>query len=193
MASLAVLMLAALAGCTSPKGPTMVAPLQLNKPMMAASSAVQTFSPDSYLSQLPFPNCTISFPPSTGVLQSSTDLNAWTDVTQLTNQGQATLPMDAPFAFFRAAIISTSITLAWDASADPIVTGYNVYYGGASGAYTNTVNAGNKTNATVFGLIPLVTYYFAATTYAASGMESPFSNEVHCLVPAPGLRITKTQ
>ncbi len=76
-----------------------------------------------------------------------------------------------------------SVTLAWNRSTDPIVTGYNVYYGGASGAYTNEICAGNATNATISGLIEGTTYYFAATTYSAAGMESPFSSEVSCLVP----------
>ena len=73
--------------------------------------------------------------------------------------------------------------MAWNACTDPNVAGYNVYYGGASGAYTNEICAGNATNATISGLVEGATYYFAATTYAASGMESPFSSEVSYLVP----------
>jgi hypothetical protein len=76
-----------------------------------------------------------------------------------------------------------SVTLAWNRSTNTIVTGYKVYYGGASGTYTNMVNAGSATNATVSGLVQGTTYYFAATSYAASGMESPFSSAVSCLVP----------
>ena len=76
-----------------------------------------------------------------------------------------------------------SVTLAWNQSTNSIVAGYNIYYGGKSGTYTNHVNAGNATNATISGLVQGITYYFAATTYAASGMESPLSGEVSCLVP----------
>ena len=61
--------------------------------------------------------------------------------------------------------------------------GYNVYYGGASGNYTNTLSAGNATNATISGLVKGTTYYFAATTYSSSGVQSPFSNEVSYSVP----------
>ncbi|MGO9587030.1 MAG: Ig-like domain-containing protein, partial [Limisphaerales bacterium] len=61
--------------------------------------------------------------------------------------------------------------------------GYNVYYGGASGAYTNEICAGNATNVTVSGLVQGTTYYFAATTFSASGLESPFSSEASYLVP----------
>ena len=78
-----------------------------------------------------------------------------------------------------------SVTLAWNRSTDPIVAGYNVYYGGDSGAYTNEISAGNATNATISGLVQGTTYYFAATTYAVSGMESPFSSEISYLVPNP--------
>jgi hypothetical protein len=75
------------------------------------------------------------------------------------------------------------ITLAWNRSADPIVAGYNIYYGGASGAYTNVINAGQATNATLSGLIPGITHYLAATTYSAAGLESPFSSEITYTIP----------
>jgi hypothetical protein len=73
--------------------------------------------------------------------------------------------------------------LAWSTCTDPCVAGYNVYYGGASGVYTNEICAGNATNTTIPGLACGTTYYFAATTYTSSGRESPFSSEVSCLVP----------
>jgi hypothetical protein len=82
-----------------------------------------------------------------------------------------------------SAFATESVTLAWNASTDPIVAGYNIYYGGASGTYPNEISVGNATNATISGLVEGTTYYFAATTYAASGMESPFSSEVPYLVP----------
>src|SRR5712671_1390866 len=47
---------------------------------------------------------------------------------------------------------ASSVTLAWDPSPSGGVAGYNVYYGPASGTYTNMVTAGNATNATVSGL-----------------------------------------
>ena len=76
-----------------------------------------------------------------------------------------------------------NVTLAWNRSTDPTVVSYNVYYGGASGNYTNTLSAGNATNATISGLVKGTTYYFAATTYSSSGVQSPFSNEVSYSVP----------
>ena len=90
-----------------------------------------------------------------------------------------------------------SATLTWNPSTDPTVVGYNLYYGGASGTYTNVLNAGNVTNATVSGLIQGTTYYFAATTHNSSGVQSPFSNEVAYTVTtnasAVQLRVTPTR
>jgi hypothetical protein len=71
-----------------------------------------------------------------------------------------------------------SVTLAWNASTNSRVTGYNVYYGQASGQYTSSVDAGSNLTATVTGLTPGITYYFAAQAYNANGDESPFSSEV---------------
>jgi hypothetical protein len=89
----------------------------------------------------------------------------------------------ALFAIMQLSAFATgSVKLAWNASANPIVAGYNVHYGGACGTYTNVICAGHATNITISGLVQGATYYFAATTYAASGMESPFSSEVTCLV-----------
>ena len=71
-----------------------------------------------------------------------------------------------------------SATLMWNSSADPTVVGYKIYYGAASKTYTNMVPVGSATNVTVIGLVGETTYYFAATAYNATGIESPFSSEV---------------
>jgi hypothetical protein len=84
-----------------------------------------------------------------------------------------------PFSTFATG----SVTLAWNKCTNSCVAGYNVYYGGASGAYTNKIRAGSATNATISGLVEGITYYFAATTYDASGTNSPFSGEVSYQVP----------
>lgn len=87
-----------------------------------------------------------------------------------------------------------SVTLAWNRSADTNVTGYNLYDGGASHTYTNVINAGNATNATVSGLTSGKTYYFAATAYDSLGLESGFSSEASYTVPTtlPGLKLRVT-
>jgi hypothetical protein len=78
---------------------------------------------------------------------------------------------------------SQSVTLAWNASPDPTVVGYNISYGGASGVYTNTVNVGTNMQFTLSGLTPGSTYYFVTTSYNASGIQSIPTPEVAYVVP----------
>lgn len=95
---------------------------------------------------------------------------------------------------------TVSVTLGWNASTDSTVVGYNIYYGcgtngqeyGLGSIFTNTINAGNATNLTVTGLVAGRNYYFAATGYTASGMESPFSNAVGWTTPPYKLGVTRT-
>lgn len=85
-----------------------------------------------------------------------------------------------------------SVTLAWDASPSPEVTGYRVYYGAASGDYTNSVVVGDVTTNTVSGLTSGVTYFFAVTAYDTNVVESTFSNEISFVPGLPGIRIGVT-
>ena len=70
------------------------------------------------------------------------------------------------------------VTLGWTASTDPAVAGYYVYYGTASGVYTNKTDAGTNTVFTFAGLAAGSTYYFTATCYNAVGIESSFAPEI---------------
>lgn len=126
-------------------------------------------------------------------VQASTNLTAtnWTPRT-VTITCSASVPNSGGFTCFRVPLNPPGLTLStnsshlvWNPSTDPTVTGYNLYYGGASGNYTNMVNVGSATNFTVTGLSSYVTYYFVATTYNISGVQSPFSNEVSYTVPGP--------
>ncbi len=87
-----------------------------------------------------------------------------------------------------------SVTLAWNRNSNTNVAGYNIYYGGVSGAYTNMVNAGNATNATISGLVLGTTYYFVATSYSSLNVQSPFSSEVSYAVStaSPKVRLLVT-
>ena len=91
--------------------------------------------------------------------------------------------------FLSAAIpaAAQNVTLAWSPSTNRDVVGYNVYFGSASRNYTNSVDVGNVTSATITGLVSGVTYYFAATTYDAAGNQSPYSSEIVYLVPTSGV------
>lgn len=75
------------------------------------------------------------------------------------------------------------VNLSWQPSPDTNVIGYNIYYGTASRSYTNEVSLGNISSATISGLVGGVTYYFAATSYDATGDESDFSNEIEYNIP----------
>jgi hypothetical protein len=76
------------------------------------------------------------------------------------------------------ALAASTVTLAWDQSTGTNIAGYKVYYGAASGNYTNSLTVGNATTASVSNLVAGATYYFAATAYDSSNLESDFSNEV---------------
>lgn len=73
---------------------------------------------------------------------------------------------------------SQSVTLAWDASSAPGVSGYRLYAGTTSGIYTQQIEVGNNTSTVVSNLADGTTYFFAVTDYNASGLESSHSNEV---------------
>lgn len=77
--------------------------------------------------------------------------------------------------------LTPTITLSWNPSPSPDVTGYKVYQGLDAGTYTSSIDVGNVTNVTI--PMPTGTNYFAATAYSGTGIESDFSNEA---VFAPG-------
>jgi hypothetical protein len=78
---------------------------------------------------------------------------------------------------------AADVTLAWDPSPDTTVVGYKLHWGGTSGVYTNSLDVGNVTTATVPGLQAAVPYCFAATAYDGAGLESDYSNEVEYTPP----------
>jgi Fibronectin type III domain len=78
-----------------------------------------------------------------------------------------------------------SVTLAWDANAEPDVAGYKLHYGTSSGAYTQIIDVGNATTVTVPNLPAGNTYYFVVTAYNLDGIESLPSNEASCTQQLP--------
>jgi hypothetical protein len=83
-----------------------------------------------------------------------------------------------------------NVTLSWNPISNPLVAGFNIYYGGASGVYTNKISVGLVTSVTVSNLVIGTTYYFAATTYSAAGAESALSAAVSYTVPAPAPQVS---
>ena len=119
---------------------------------------------------------------TTYAVQTSTDLSTWATVIQ-TAATNVSLSLDGintcMFRLLAGNAPPQSATLFWDPSVSaPDVAGYYIYYGGATGNYTNRTDVGLATTAVVNGLVAGVTYYFATTAYSSSGDESGYSNEV---------------
>ncbi len=83
---------------------------------------------------------------------------------------------------WRSLAVQTAV-VSWDPSTDANVAGYNVYYGPSSLNYTNMLAVGSATSLLASGLVEGATYYFAATAYDFTGVESDLSNEVTYTVP----------
>src|SRR5512138_106512 len=89
----------------------------------------------------------------------------------------ALLFLACTIASLAAAPSPRSVTLAWSPSEGATVAGYRVYQGAGSGNYTNVIDVGDSTSATLSDLVPGTTYYFAASAYDVVGLESPLSAE----------------
>jgi hypothetical protein len=73
---------------------------------------------------------------------------------------------------------SAQVTLTWDRNPEQDISGYRIYYGTASRVYNWFVDVGNVATYTVTGLPDDGgTYYFAATAYDTSRVESTYSTE----------------
>ena len=83
-----------------------------------------------------------------------------------------------------------SVKLVWDRSPSLDVVGYRIYFGGESGNYSNSVEAGNLTSNSVSGLTGGSTYFFAVVAYNTSGAESAPSNEIIFVPGIATLRIS---
>lgn len=81
------------------------------------------------------------------------------------------------------ALATQELTLNWQPSPSPYVTGYFVYYGSASGIYTTRLDVGLNTQKTITNLQEGQIYYFVATAYDAYGDESLPSNETQYITP----------
>ena len=71
-----------------------------------------------------------------------------------------------------------TVTVLWDANKETDLAGYQVFYGTASGDYTNVVDTGLATQVTIT-LESGSVYYFAVKAYNTKKQFSPFSIEVN--------------
>ncbi|GFO63684.1 Ig-like domain-containing protein [Geomonas paludis] len=93
--------------------------------------------------------------------------------------------------------LATTVTLAWDPSPDADLAGYRIYYQANSdqlpfrgtGALEGKapVDGGKVTVASISGLDPARSYYFAVTAYNSLGQESVYSNIVQIPETLPPL------
>ncbi len=83
---------------------------------------------------------------------------------QTIGTGQVSLAWDAPTTYVDGTPISGPI-------------GFKVYYGTASGAYTQIVDVHTATNWSI-NTLTQGTWYFQVTCYDSNGSESDFSNEI---------------
>jgi hypothetical protein len=84
---------------------------------------------------------------------------------------------------------SSSIILSWEtpvsqADGKPLadISGFNIYYGNSSLAYSERIDAGNIRTYTLENL-PSGTYYLAITAYDSVGNETDFSSGVVKNIP----------
>ncbi len=82
--------------------------------------------------------------------------------------------------------ISGRARFSWGAVTDPVVSGYKVHWGVASGVYTHTLDAGNVTEVIIAGFSEGVEYFSAVTAYSSSRDESGYSAEVSFTVLPAG-------
>jgi len=83
-----------------------------------------------------------------------------------------------------AAVLSACpCTLGWDASADPLVTGYALYYGVAGSATTNRVDVGATNQIVLKKLSANTKYFFYLVSYNAGCLESPPSSVMYYTPP----------
>src|ERR1700694_3140008 len=80
----------------------------------------------------------------------------------------------------RAAFAST-LTVLWDPSPDPEVTGFIVSCGTRSGVYSTQLDVGARTSRQVSGLTDGVRYYFVVQAYDTRGFTSAPSEEVSAI------------
>jgi hypothetical protein len=76
------------------------------------------------------------------------------------------------------ALGSFTAPLAWQASADSSVVGYEVHFGTDGQQLTNVLAVGTNAAATIAGLEAQTPHFFVANSVDRAGDQSPFSNEV---------------
>jgi hypothetical protein len=126
-----------------------------------------------------------SFNASTGTLSGTpadADVGLYANITISVSDGSLQTTGNA-FSIEVTQVSLGSTTLSWTAptqnmDGSPLtdLAGYRLYYGTNEGNYTETISVDNPGIVTyVVDNLPTDTYYFVATAYNRSGVESPYS------------------
>ncbi len=75
-----------------------------------------------------------------------------------------------------------TLTISWDPSPEPDISGYIVFVGESSEDYSSRIDVGNVTSYTVNNLEEGKTYYLAVKAVDYGGNESAFSDEISYLI-----------
>lgn len=134
-----------------------------------------------------------AFDTSTGKLSGTpadANVGVYNDIRITVTDGMASDSTD-PFAIAVVQTTNGSVTLSWtapteneDGSLLTDLAGFRIYYGIASGQYEQEMEIGSAgtLTAVIENLSP-GTWYFAATAFTESGLESALSNEVQRSIP----------
>jgi hypothetical protein len=90
--------------------------------------------------------------------------------------GLCCLVFGLSMTFSQGRAYAVQVTLAWDESSG--AAGYKIYSGTESNNYAWVVDVGNVTSYTTANVTDGYTYYFAATAYDATRLESDYSTEI---------------
>jgi hypothetical protein len=86
---------------------------------------------------------------------------------------------------------AATLALQWDPPATTVPAGYLLWFGTASRSYSNSIDVGSVTMASVDGLSAGTTYYFAVQAYNASGEFGELSDELMATIrPGPPRSLT---
>jgi hypothetical protein len=80
---------------------------------------------------------------------------------------------------------AAQVTLAWDANNDSSVTGYKLYWGISSRAYTYSLDVKNVTQYTLPSVPEGFNLFFAVTAYNTNNQESAYSVELPAFTLVP--------
>ena len=128
-----------------------------------------------------------SFDASTGRIFGTpemSEIGVYDDIVISVSDGQNSASLSA-FSVTVSQTAMGSVTLSWsaptkNADGSPLtdLAGYKIYYGRSSGSYDQQVRIDNPSITTyVVEQLSPATYYFAATSFNYSGVESAYSGE----------------